>query len=133
MHAAIHGERTLTDLDHARLSKLRNLTLSTSLADWLESVNLTSSQTVTADRVTMYPRVEKVDVDTHRRQVLTVCYPDDAAPSAGFNPLISPVGSRVIGVEAGDIAKWLTPLGDIWAAEITAVQYQPEAAGYHTR
>lgn len=132
MHAVVRGERILTDLDHARLSKLRILSESTSLADWFESVEVTSSRAVTADLVTMNSRVEMVDVETHRRHVLTVCYPDDAAPAAGFISVLSPVGSSVLGLKTGDVAKWLTPLGEACAAEIAAVQYQPEAAGHYT-
>ncbi|MBW8715118.1 MAG: transcription elongation factor GreAB, partial [Variovorax paradoxus] len=33
MHATIHGERTLTELDFARLNKLPRLNLPPSLAD----------------------------------------------------------------------------------------------------
>ncbi len=133
MPAVVHDERTLTDLDHARLSKLRRPGHPTPLADWFESVEVTSSRTVTSDLVTMNSRVEMVDVDTRRRQVLTVCYPNDAAPAAGFVSVLSPVGSSVIGLKTGDVAKWLTPLGETCAAEIAAIQYQPEAAGHNTQ
>jgi len=133
MPAVVHDERTLTGLDHARLSKLRKPGQLTPLGDWFESVEVTSSRTVTSDLVTMNSRVEMVDVDTRRRQVLTVCYPDDAAPAIGFVSVLSPVGSSVIGLKTGDVAKWLTPLGEACAAEIAAIQYQPEAAGHHTQ
>ncbi len=91
MPAVVHGERTLTDLDFSRLSKLVGLPLSPFLADLLATAEVTSSRAVRADVVTMYSRVELVDVHTHRRQVLTVCYPRDAEPAAGFISVLSPV------------------------------------------
>ncbi len=133
MHAVVHGERTLTDLDHARLTKLLSQQLSSSLADVLESVDITSARAAPADLVTMYSRVEVVDVHTHRRQVLTICYPGDAEPAAGFISVFSPVGSSLLGLRTGDVATWLTPHGEACAAEIVALHYQPEAAGDYTR
>jgi hypothetical protein len=60
MHATIHGERTLTDLDFTRLSKLLGRELPPTLADLLASAEVTSSRAVPPDVVTMYSRVELV-------------------------------------------------------------------------
>lgn len=129
MHAVVHGERVLTDLDFSRLSKLAGPQLPQLLADVLATAELTSSRTVQADVVTMYSRVELVDVHTHRRQVLTVCYPRDAEPAAGFISVLSPVGSSLLGLRSGDVAEWRTPHGEACAARVAGIQYQPEAAG----
>lgn len=133
MHAIVHGERTLTDLDFARLTKLLSQQLPPTLADLLASAEVMRSRAVDADVVTMYSRVEVVDAHTRRRQVLTVCYPEDAAPAAGFISVLSPVGMSLLGLKTGDIAKWLTPTGEECAAEIAAIPYQPEAAGDYSR
>lgn len=133
MHAVVHGERTLTDLDFARLTKLLNQQLPPTLADLLASAEVMKSRAVNHDVVTMYSRVEVVDVHTRRRQVLTICYPDDAEPAAGCISVLSPVGISLLGLKTGDIAKWLTPTGEECAAEIAAIQYQPEAAGDYSR
>lgn len=129
MHATINGERTLTDLDFARLSKLLNHQLPSSLADLLASAEVTSSRAIDNDVVTMYSRVELVDVDTRRRQVLTVCYPSDAEPSAGFISVLSPVGNSLLGLRVGGMARWRTPGGDECASEVAAILFQPEATG----
>lgn len=129
MHATIHGERTLTDLDFARLSKLPGHGLPPSLAQLLASAEVTGSRAVPSDVVTMYSRVELVDVHTHRRQTLTVCYPGDAEPTAGFISVLSPVGSSLLGLKVGDVAKWLTPHGDECASQVAAILFQPEATG----
>ena len=133
MHAVVHGERTLTDLDFARLTKLLSQQLPPTLADLLAGAEVMKSRAVDADVVTMYSRVEVVDAHTRRRQVLTICYPDDAEPAAGCISVLSPVGISLLGLKTGDIAKWLTPTGEECAAEIAAIQYQPEAAGDYSR
>lgn len=133
MHPIVHGERTLTDLDHARLTRLLSQPLHAPLVEWLDSAEVTNARDVPADLVTMYSRVEVVDIHTHRRQALTLCYPEDAEPAAGFISVLSPVGSSLLGLKTGNVAKWLTPDGHEYAAEITCIQYQPKAAGAYTR
>ncbi|MFS2036954.1 GreA/GreB family elongation factor [Polaromonas sp. CT11-55] len=133
MHALVHGERTLTDIDYARLSKLLNQQRPGHLADWLESAEVMSSRAAPSDLVTMNSRVEVVDVHTHHRQVLTICYPGDAEPAAGLISVLSPVGSSLLGLRTGDTARWLTPHGEGCGAQIVAIQYQPEATGDYTR
>jgi len=64
MHAIVHGERTLTDLDFARLTKLLSQQLPPTLADLLAGAEVMKSRAVNADVVTMYSRVEVVDAYT---------------------------------------------------------------------
>ena len=135
MHAAavvdvvVHGERTLTDLDYSRLTKLVGNRVPPVLDDLLANADITSSRTVRGDVVTMYSRVELVDVHTHRRQVLTLSYPQDAEPAAGFISVLSPVGISLLGLRAGDVARWHTPHGEECAAVVESIQFQPEATG----
>lgn len=129
MHAIDTGERTLTELDFARLTKAVTPANQPALAAILANADVIPSTEVRADVVTMSSRVELRDLSTLRRQVLTVCHAREAVPSAGLISVLSPVGQALIGLKAGDIARWQTPTGDACAAEITAVHYQPEAAG----
>ena len=132
MHEAVvvvHGERTLTDLDYSRLTKLVGHQLPTVLEDLLANADITNSRAVSANVVTMYSRVELVDVHTHRRQVLTICYPQDAEPAAGFISVLSPVGISLLGLKVGDVATWHTPHGEECAAVVEGIQFQPEATG----
>jgi len=133
MHAVFHGERTLTELDFARLTKLLSEQRSSAFSEMLDGVEITSPRDIPTDVVTMYSRIEIVDVQTSRRQVLTVCYPRDAEPAAGLISVLSPVGSSLLGLSVRDIAKWLTPNGEQCAAEIVAIHYQPEVSGDYTR
>lgn len=125
----VHGERTLTELDFSRLMRLAGQRQPPILADLLANAEVTSSRAVRSDVVTMYSRVELVDVHTHRRQVLTVCYPQDAEPAAGFISVLSPVGISLLGLRVGDVAKWHTPHGEECAAVVESIQFQPEATG----
>jgi len=136
MHTLVHGERTLTDIDYARLSKLLNQQRPghpVNLVDWFEGAEVMSSRAAPGNLVTMNSRVEVVDIHTHHRQVLTICYPGDAEPAAGLISVLSPVGGSLLGLRTGDIARWLTPHGEGCAAQIVAIQYQPEATGDYSR
>ena len=129
MHATLLGERTLTEHDFTRLSKLMAGQLPPALADVLGAAEVLRPREVPADIVTMYSQVELIDLHTRRRQTLTICYPGDSEPSAGFISVLSPVGSGVIGLRLGAVARWQTPGGEEGAAEVAAILFQPEASG----
>lgn len=132
MHDSVvvaHCERTLTELDFSRLVRFSGEQTHPGLADLLDNAEVTCSREVLPDVVTMYSRVELVDVHTRRSQVLTICYPRDAAPAAGLISVLSPVGISLLGLRVGDAAQWLTPLGQRCAASVEAIQFQPEATG----
>jgi regulator of nucleoside diphosphate kinase len=129
MHTALRGERTLTELDFSRLRKLASGNLAPELSDLLSAADVLHSREVPADTVTMYSQVELQDLHTRRRQKLTICYPDDAEPSAGFISVLSPVGRSLLGLQVGAVARWQTPSGEEGAAEVVAILFQPEASG----
>lgn len=140
MEAMSQDERTLTELDHVRLSRLtRSAGLaSTAQADSaidavLDSADLVSSRKVSADVVTMYSQVELADLATGAKYQLTVCYPADAEPALGFVSVLSPVGASLIGLRVGSVARWRTPSGGQGAAEVLALHFQPEASGDYTK
>ena len=130
MHATIHGERTLTELDFARLAKLKDG--HALLAQLLDASEVIPSREVPADIVTMYSQLELIDLQTRRRQKLTLCYPRDAEPAAGFISVLSPVGLGLLGLRVGSAAKWRTPGGEENEAEVSALLFQPEASGDYT-
>ena len=132
MHATIHGERLLTELDYSRLAKLFGGHPPPELADLLSATEVVPSRDVSAKVVTMYSQVELVDADTMRRQKLTICFPRDAEPAAGFISVLSPVGLSLIGLREGAVARWLTPSGEECSAEVVSVLFQPEASGDYT-
>ena len=131
MNTTLNAERILTELDFVRLL-LKNGRLPTELKDNCESAHLVPSQEIPADVITMYSEMEIVDLNSHRRQKLTLCYPKDAEPSLGFISVLSPVGSSLLGLHVGSVACWRTPNGDECAAEVAALLFQPEASGDYT-
>nr|WP_145550397.1 GreA/GreB family elongation factor [Variovorax boronicumulans] len=132
MQSVNDGERTLTDLDYARLLKLAQRGHAPCAA-WLADAEVIRPQAAPADLVTMGSRVELVDLRTRQRQMLTLCYPGEAAPAEGCISVLSPVGSSLLGLRVGDVATWHVPGGAQHAVEITGVHDQPEAAGDFTR
>ena len=129
MHAEIDGERTLTELDFARLNKLGNGHWPAGLAAVGQFPDLVASAEIAPDVVTMYSQMEIVDLDSHYRHKLTLCYPRDAEPGIGCISVLSPVGASLLGLRVGAVARWQTPHGDACAAEVVAMLFQPEASG----
>lgn len=135
--AVITLERTLTELDHARLLSLLRRTARgdgspqqvRAIEDVLDVFALVPSRKVAPDVVTMYSQVLLQDTQTGQRNTLTLCYPADADPAIGFVSVLSPVGSAMLGLRVGSIARWSTPSGDEKAAEILAILFQPESSG----
>ncbi|CAA2105683.1 GreA/GreB family elongation factor [Variovorax paradoxus] len=128
MPATIHGERTLTELDFVRLGKLTGQQ-PPALAELLDMADVMPSREVPADIVTMNSQVEVEDPSTQQRQKITLCYPGDSQPGAGFVSVLSPVGIGLLGVKTGTLARWDMPNGAEGATRVVAVLYQPEASG----
>ncbi|WP_280151797.1 GreA/GreB family elongation factor [Piscinibacter sp. XHJ-5] len=129
-------ERTLTELDHARLSRLmprdaRSGSNAHPIESILEWARLVPSRDISPDIVTMYSQIV-LGLPGGRQKKLTLCYPQDAEPSEGFVSVLSPAGSGLLGLRVGDRACWRTPTGGESAAEVLAILFQPEASGDYT-
>lgn len=134
-------ERTLTELDHVRLLNLLrrdargdgSASPLRAIEDVLDSSALVPSREVAPDVVTMYSQVVLQDPQSRLRSTLTLCYPADAEPTSGFVSVLSPVGSALLGLRVGSVARWSTPGGDEKAAEILAILFQPESSGDYAK
>jgi regulator of nucleoside diphosphate kinase len=140
METMLLTERTLTDLDHARLKRLlsapaASLRKATTVAlrTAMDNADLVPSRSVPPDVVTMYSRVELVEATTGRHSQFTLCYPGDAEPAEGFVSVLSPVGSSLLGVRVGAMASWQTPSGNEVRARVSGLLFQPEANGDFVR
>ncbi len=130
-------ERTLTELDHVRLLNLLrrdargdgSAQQARAIEDVLHTSALVPSRQVAPDVVTMHSQVLLQDTLTGQRNTLTLCYPADAEPALGFVSVLSPVGSALLGLRVGSVARWSGPAGDQKAAEILAILFQPESSG----
>ena len=128
-------ERTLTELDHARLRHLLRGQAARGVdTDVMEGVldaaHVVAAPDVPPDVITMYSQVELALPEG--RSTLTVCYPEDAEPNAGFVSVLSPVGTGLLGLCVGARASWRTPLGTVVSADVLAIRFQPEASGDYT-
>lgn len=126
------AERTLTQIDYVRLTRLALLSdrgAAGAVQSLLEDSDLVASAAVPATVVTMYTQVLlQGDTGTAPYKV-TLCYPDDAEPAQGFISVLSPLGASLLGLRTGDVARWCTPLGAQRTARIVEVLFQPEASG----
>jgi len=130
------SERTLTVLDHVRLDTLLRRTRvqpsASPLAELIDGADLVPSREVDPNVITMYTQVVIADTADGSQRRLTLCYPADANPDASFVSVLSPVGAALLGQRVGQVARWTTPGGKVRAAEIVAIEFQPEANGDYT-
>lgn len=134
-------ERTLTELDHVRLTHLLERDAADMLApeaydqfdDLLGNARLVASPEVAPDVVTMNTVIELHDSRQEAPGRLTLAYPAEADPTAGRISVLSPLGRSLLGLRVGDVARWTTPDGREHAAKVAALPYQPEASGDYTR
>ena len=137
---ALTLERTLTELDHVRILNLVRrdarsdgpLPMQPAIEDLLDASAIVPSRQVAPDVVTMYSQLQLEDLQTRQRSTLTLCYPADAEPAVGFVSVLSPVGSALLGLRVGSVARWATPAGHEKAGEILAILFQPESSGDYT-
>ncbi|SFB67005.1 regulator of nucleoside diphosphate kinase [Polaromonas sp. OV174] len=128
--------RVLTELDHIRISNLLKQP-GMAFADELESVidaaELISSYEVPSQLVTMNSQVRIADGKTGEERTLTLCYPQEADPNTGHVSVLSPVGTSLLGLSEGQLARWATPNGSEASAKILKVVFQPEESGDYLR
>lgn len=122
------GERMLTELDFARLKSLAH-GASAPLKEVLVQADVVPSDEVPADVVTMYAKSIVRDLGLQQRRVVTLCYPADADPAQGRISVMSPAGTALLGLRAGDVATWAGPAGAATMVQIETLISQPEALG----
>lgn len=134
MFSSRQPARLLTELDHIRISKLIQRPgvapdEEAEVDDLIHSAELISSYKVPANVVTMYSQVLIADGQTGAQRKLTLCYPRDADVAAGFVSVLSPVGSSLLGLKKGRVARWRMRDGATARATIVDILFQPEESG----
>jgi regulator of nucleoside diphosphate kinase len=136
MAALIARERTLTHLDHARLSRMLAEHSETKheagLRELLCESELVPGPAVGPETITMYSQFVIEDMATGGRRKLALCYPHDADPSAGFVSVLAPLGAALLGLRVGDVAHWHLAGGQAHAVRIAEMLFQPEASHDYT-
>jgi regulator of nucleoside diphosphate kinase len=129
------AERTLTRLDHVRLTRLlpqASGAAAAALRELLDGSDQVDSPAVAPTVATMYSTLLLEDAGGGEPARLTLCYPADAEPASGFISVLSPVGIALLGLRLGELARWRTPDGQDHAARIVGMLFQPEATGDYT-
>lgn len=124
--------RVLTELDHIRISnllKIPHMAFAVELEAVIDSAELVSSYQAPPSLVTMNTQVLIADAQTGDERELTLCYPHDTNPTAGFVSVLSPVGTGLLGLAENDVAQWTAPNGVRASAKILKVVFQPEESG----
>jgi regulator of nucleoside diphosphate kinase len=128
--------RVVTELDRVRIHRwLRaqpQAGRTQALADLVDNADEVSPRQVPADVVTMYSQVLLSDPEGQPARRITLCYPPDAEPLAGFVSVLSPVGAALLGLRVGDAATWSGPDGRRETGQVAALLFQPEASGDYT-
>lgn len=131
-------ERTLTQTDHARLTRLiaksgQPPPAAEAMQDVLDCSDVVPSPAVPPTVVTMYTQALLEDPRDGSEYALTLCYPADADPAAGQVSVLSPIGAAMLGLRVGEVASWRAPTGEARSARIRSILFQPEASGDYLR
>lgn len=135
MNQVTHDERTLTELDYTRVSRLLasigvpGHPAKGRMQEMLDSSDVVPSPAVPATVATMCSRVLLQEEGDGTQFEITLCYPPDADASIGKVSVLSPAGAAVLGMRAGTVARWRAPNGEERAARLLSVLFQPEASG----
>jgi len=123
--------RVLTVLDHVRIGKWLDAraTQHEALRSLLDNADLVASEAVAPDVVTMRSRVQVAESDAGPVREVTLVYPDEADAAQGRISVLSAAGTALLGLRAGEVARWTAPDGRAAALHVSAVAFQPEASG----
>jgi len=125
----------VTEADFERLSRLvlaqprRNATECGALEEELSRADVVGSDEISPDVVTMNSRARFVDEDVREEFEMTLVYPRDADLAQGRVSVLAPVGAALLGLSVGQAIEWPLPNGGTKRLRVSAVVYQPEAAG----
>ncbi len=81
------------------------------------------------DVVSMNSSADCVEESGNKHHSLTLVYPKDADAAAGKISVLAPVGSALLGLRVGQSIDWPGNGGRTLKLKVTAIHYQPEAAG----
>ena len=140
MSTATDLHRTITDLDHVRIfNLLRRQTAvggapehARDLAELIDAAEQVRPQEIAGDIVTMYSKLRVADAAGGAERSVTLVYPADADAAQGMISVLSPLGTALLGLRAGEVARWRGIDGKEGALEVRAIEFQPEASGDYT-
>ncbi|MDO5290351.1 MAG: GreA/GreB family elongation factor, partial [Pseudomonadota bacterium] len=100
--------------------------------DSTDNADQVRSQDIAADIVTMHTQLRVSDTADGQERCITLCYPSEADAARGMISVLSPLGTALLGLRVGDLARWHGADGQTVEWHIRAIDYQPEARGDYT-
>ncbi|HET7611857.1 MAG TPA: nucleoside diphosphate kinase regulator [Rhodanobacteraceae bacterium] len=126
---------TLSRLDVERIETLleapalRDSPVAKKLHEEFDRAEIVEPGKMPHDVVSMNSSADCVDESTSKHHTLTLVYPKDADADAGRISVLAPVGSALLGLRVGQSIDWPGNGGRTLKLKVTAIHYQPEAAG----
>ena len=140
MSTATDLHRTITDLDHVRIfNLLRRQTAAggapehaRDLAELIDAAEQVRPQEIAPDVVTMLSKLRVADPATGAERSITLCSPPEADAAQGMISVLSPLGTSLLGLRVGEVARWRGIDGKTAELVVRAIEFQPEASGDYT-
>ena len=140
MSTATDLHRTITDLDHVRIfNLLRRQTAAggapehaRDLAELIDAAEQVRPQEIAPDVVTMLSKLRVADPATGAERSITLCYPPEADAAQGMISVLSPLGTSLLVLRVGEVARWRGIDGKTAELVVRAIEFQPEASGDYT-
>jgi len=134
MSTVVFSGRILTELDHARITRLMHEQMIPPDAQdefeaLLDDADVVPGADVPVNVVTMRSRVRVVDPQGGEPMDWTLCYPQDADAAKGLVSVLSPAGASLLGRKVGEETSWPRRDGSLARLRILDMIYQPEASG----
>lgn len=125
----------ITETDKERIEEIvsnseRSLTLAM-LEDELARAIVVSPDNISPLVVTMNSQVRFKDLSSQGEFEVILSYPSKAGLRGGRVSVLAPVGAALLGLKVGDEIEWPLPSGRKRSLKVTAVPFQPEAAGQY--
>lgn len=109
---------------------LRDAPAAARLRSEIDRAEVVEPADMPADVVSMNSSADCVDESNGKHHALTLVYPKDADADAGRISVLAPVGSALLGLRVGQGIDWPGQGGQVHRLKVTAIHYQPEAAGH---
>ena len=124
----------LTEKDYIRIKSLfehfSNLDFDKeNLEIELDRARILADNEVPKDLVTMNSTLKYKKLRTKEEKVITLVYPSQLSKIENGVSILSPLGTALIGLSAGQEINWAFPNGKTERIKIIEIIYQPEASG----
>ena len=103
-----------------------------SLEQGLEGAEVTCSERVPRDVIRMNSSIRVLDLDTRKKELYTLVFPDKADISTSRISVLAPVGLGLLGRRQGDVIETNVP-GGVRRLRVDRVWQSPEVAKGHSR